>query len=210
MGRLGPITPAQAAHLACLAVCDPAVRWLVIVTNAGGQAVATARIRRPADARAREQAGLVKQVTVIIRPDDLTAPKPQAGLPPILHRVLAAAQAAACEAGACDTNGRGCAHTEATSAYRPTTRLWDYVTARDLTCRFRTCRQPATRCDLDHTTPFDQGGPTCSCNLGGICRFHHKIKQQPGWHLDQPAPGTFTWTTPAGRTYTIEPDTYAA
>jgi hypothetical protein len=40
--------------------------------------------------------------------------------------------------------------------------------------------------------------------------FHHKIKQHPGWHLDQPAPGTFTWTTPTGRTYIIEPDTYAA
>jgi hypothetical protein len=60
----------------------------------------------------------------------------------------------------------GCAHTQATSAYRPTRNLWEYVTAWDLTCRFGTCRQPATRCDLDHTIPFDQGGHTCSCNLG--------------------------------------------
>jgi hypothetical protein len=222
LSRLGPITPAQAAHLADLAARDPTVRWQVIVTNPHGQAVAAARLRRLAGtgARAPGQAGLVRQVTIIISPDDLTNPQPQVGLPPILSRVLAAAQSAARESAARDadtrdadprdTNSGGCAHTDATTSYRPTTRLWDYVTARDLTCRFCTCRQPATRCDLDHTTPFDQGGVTCSCNLGAGCRFHHQIKQHPGWHLAQPTPGTFTWTTPTGRTYATQPDTHTA
>jgi hypothetical protein len=50
----------------------------------------------------------------------------------------------------------------------------------------------------------------CGCNLGGACRTHHQVKQRPGWHLEQPEPGTFIWVTPAGRTYTVTPDTYPA
>jgi hypothetical protein len=44
--------------------------------------------------------------------------------------------------------------------------------------------------------------------LAGGGRTHHKIKQQPGWTLRQPAPGHFEWTTPAGRTYTTTPTVY--
>ena len=99
----------------------------------------------------------------------------------------------------------GCAHTTATPAYRPTTKIRDHVTARDQTCRHPRCRQPARHADLDHTTPYDQGGRTCECNLGGHCRTHHKIKQLPGWTLTQPRPGHFQLTTPAGRTYTDYP-----
>ena len=102
----------------------------------------------------------------------------------------------------------GCAHTAATAAYRPTTKIRDYVTARDQTCRNPRCRQPARHTDLDHTTPYDQGGRTCQCNLGGHCRTHHKIKQLPGWTLTQPKPGHFQLTTPAGRTYMTTPDPY--
>ncbi|MGH3399735.1 MAG: hypothetical protein ACRDPO_34135, partial [Streptosporangiaceae bacterium] len=78
------------------------------------------------------------------------------------------------------------------------------------TCRNPRCRQPAHHADLDHTTPYDQGGLTCECNLGGYCRTHHKIKQLPGWTLTQPTPGHFQLTTPAGRTYTTTPDAYPA
>ncbi len=102
----------------------------------------------------------------------------------------------------------GCAHTAATAAYRPTTKIRDHVTARDQTCRNPRCRQPARHADLDHTTPFDQGGLTCECNLGGHCRRDHQIKQLPGWTLTQPTPGHFELTTPAGRTYTTTPDPY--
>ena len=77
------------------------------------------------------------------------------------------------------------------------------------TCRHPRCGQPAWRADLDHTTPFDHGGPTCPCNLGALCRHHHQLKQHPRWTLTQPQPGTFLWTTPAGRTYTTNSDQYA-
>ena len=102
----------------------------------------------------------------------------------------------------------GCAHTTATAAYRPTTKIRDHVTARDQTCRHPRCRQPARHADLDHTTPWHQGGRTCGCNLGGYCRTHHQIKQLPGWTLTQPRPGHFRLTTPAGRTYLTTPDPY--
>jgi hypothetical protein len=77
-----------------------------------------------------------------------------------------------------------------------------------VTCRNPACRQPAWRADLDHTRPWEDDGPTCSCNLGGACRRDHQLKQHPRWNLRQTRPGHFTWTTPAGRTYTTSPDTH--
>jgi Domain of unknown function (DUF222) len=103
-----------------------------------------------------------------------------------------------------------CAHQQASPRYHPPGRLRDFIIARDQTCRFPGCRQPAWRGDLDHTVPYDDGGPTCRCNLGALCRTHHRLKQHLCWHLEQPAPGVLTWTTPAGRKYTVIPDPYAA
>jgi Domain of unknown function (DUF222) len=131
----------------------------------------------------------------------------------VLAAIIPAARHAADKAGeraAADTAAGGCAHLQASAAYQVPARLREFMNLRDLTCRFPTCRQPAWRCDADHTKPYDQGGPTCLCNLGCLCRFHHQLKQYPGWHLDQPAPGTFIWTTPTGRSYRIEADQQAA
>ncbi len=210
LGRLGPITANQARHLADLATIDPNVQWRVIITNPDGQAIATTRVTRPGT----HQAGLIKQVTVLIRPDELAGPPVADDVSSVLDRIQTAAQGAAtraAEKAARDALAVDeCAHTDATTAYRPGGRLRDYVTARDLTCRFPCCRQPVWRCDLDHTTPFDQGGRTCSCNLGGLCRYHHQLKQHPRWRLDQAIPGIFTWTTATGRRYIAEPDSHAA
>jgi hypothetical protein len=164
--------------------------------------------------------GLVGRVTLTI-PEDLLAhpppswPGPGAGpdLPGgILARAIAVAATAADRARAAmtaDAAAGGCAHSAASLASRPPPRLMEYIAARDLTCRFLRCRQPAWRGDLDHTVPFDDGGLTCRCNLGGLCRTHHILKHHPDWNLRQLAPGVFTWTTPAGRMYTTTPDTHA-
>jgi hypothetical protein len=109
-----------------------------------------------------------------------------------------------------DTAAGGCAHTAAAPGYRPPPRIREHVAARDQTCRQPTCRQPAHHADIDHTIPYDQGGITCTCNTGPRCRTHHQIKQEPGWTLTQPQPGTFHLTTPAGRTYATYPDEYPA
>jgi hypothetical protein len=130
----------------------------------------------------------------------------------VCARVAAAARntrdAARQEAGADRDAPGGCAHTSASAAYRPPPRTRELVTARDQTCRYPRCGQPAWRADLDHTRPYHLGGLTCRCNLGGLCRAHHQLKQLPGWTLTQPQPGVFVWTTPAGRSYTAGPDSY--
>ncbi len=118
----------------------------------------------------------------------------------VLQRALIQAEA--------DTAAGGCAHTAASDAYRPPPRLREHVIARDLTCRNPVCGQPAWRADLDHTIPWEHGGPTCSCNLGGECRRDHQLKQHPRWKLTQIKPGWFEWTAPSGRTYTSKPARY--
>jgi hypothetical protein len=70
------------------------------------------------------------------------------------------------------------------------------------------CQRPSGRADFEHNIPYDQGGRTCLCNGGPKCRHDHQLKQDPRWKVEQHPDGTFTWTTPAGRTYTTEPTEY--
>ncbi|WP_172827279.1 HNH endonuclease signature motif containing protein, partial [Mycobacterium asiaticum] len=89
--------------------------------------------------------------------------------------------------------------------YRPSKALADFVRARDLTCRFPGCDAAATRCDLDHTIPYAEGGPTHAANLKALCRNHHLIKTFWGWTDKQLADGTLIWTSPAEDTYVTTP-----
>jgi hypothetical protein len=101
-----------------------------------------------------------------------------------------------------------CTHQRQAPGYRPPRSLRHLIEIRQRTCTFPGCRRPATRTDLDHTIPYDQGGRTCQCNLAPLCRRHHQAKQAPGWRLEQPEPGIMTWTLPHRRTYTTQPDPY--
>jgi hypothetical protein len=103
-----------------------------------------------------------------------------------------------------------CTHARQARGYTPPGSLAHLVRVRRRTCTYPGCRRPARRCDLDHTIPWKQGGRTCECNLHPACRKHHQAKQAPGWHAVQPDPGTITWTTPSGRSYTTRPDPYPA
>jgi len=100
-----------------------------------------------------------------------------------------------------------CGHARQAPGYVPPASLRHLIEVRQRTCDFPGCRRPAARCDLDHAIPYDQGGRTCECNLGPRCRRHHRAKQAPRWHLDQPEPGRTTWRLPSGRIYqtTAEP-----
>jgi hypothetical protein len=221
LGRIGPVTAAQARRLAEAASADPAAEWRVIVTSSAGQALAVTRIPRRTQARAGPAhyehdspppgSGLVGRVTLTISEDALTGPQghdSHDGIVAAALRAAARATARVKEQARADAAAGGCAHASQSEAYRPPPRLQEFITARDLTCRFPSCRQPAWRGDLDHTIPWPRGR-TCRCNLGGLCRTHHQLKQHPGWELAQAAaPGTFTWTTPAGRAYTVTPDTH--
>jgi hypothetical protein len=70
------------------------------------------------------------------------------------------------------------------------------------------CECPSGRADFEHNTPYEKGGRTCLCNTGPKCRHDHRLKQDPRWAVEQHPDGTFTWTTPAGRTYTTGPTEY--
>jgi len=101
-----------------------------------------------------------------------------------------------------------CGHAQAERGYTPSRRLRHLVTARSTRCTAPGCGRPAAHCDLDHTTPWDEGGLSCPCNLAPLCRHHHKCKQSGGWTLEQPEPGILVWRTPADRTYTTTPTAY--
>jgi hypothetical protein len=101
-----------------------------------------------------------------------------------------------------------CDHAGLKIRYRPSPKLQHLVRIRRPTCTFPGCRQPARRCDIDHTVAFDRGGLTCLCNLGPLCRRHHRCKQAEGWSLSQSTPGEFLWTTPSGRRYATRPAPY--
>jgi hypothetical protein len=106
--------------------------------------------------------------------------------------------------------GDDCAHARESSHYRPPPLLRHLLQIRNQRCTAPGCRNAADRCDDDHTQPYDQGGRTCECNLGPLCRYHHRVKQSQGWRLEQPAPGIFVWVTPSGRIYTTGRESYAA
>jgi hypothetical protein len=98
-----------------------------------------------------------------------------------------------------------CDHRHQEVGYQPSRSLRHLIWVRTPTCAAPGCRNPAARCDLDHTFPYDRGGRTCECNLAPLCRHHHRCKQSEGWQLEQPAPGVMRWITPAGRNYLTAP-----
>jgi hypothetical protein len=79
------------------------------------------------------------------------------------------------------------------------------VQLRDHTCRFPNCPVRAERCDLDHRTPHDRGGPTCPCNLTPLCRRHHRAKTFSTWRYRSIAPAHYLWTSPHGRLFHVGP-----
>ena len=99
-----------------------------------------------------------------------------------------------------------CDHRHREPGYQPSRQLQHLIEARNATCSAPGCQRAAGRCDLDHTIPHDQGGPTCECNLAPLCRHHHRCKQSSGWVLSQSTPGVLRWTTPGGRRYLTTPD----
>jgi hypothetical protein len=96
--------------------------------------------------------------------------------------------------------------------YVPSPAVARLVRAREPYCMFPGCRQPASRCDLDHVIPWPRG-TTAPENLGPLCRRHHGLKTHVGWELvvggggptvggSPPGEGlqaaAWRWRTPAG------------
>ncbi len=95
----------------------------------------------------------------------------------------------------------------ATDGYQPGVELREFVMARDRTCRFPTCRQPAARCQLDHVVPFTADRPaimqTTAANLHVLCARHHQLKTAGLWAVERdPVTGDTIWASPLGLVYT--------
>ncbi len=91
-------------------------------------------------------------------------------------------------------------------SYQIPDRLRAFIQTRDTTCRFPGCRRRATKCQIDHATPWNDGGNTTRDNLGALCLRHHQLKTHTGWQiLHSQADGTCTWQSPQARHYQHPP-----
>jgi hypothetical protein len=82
--------------------------------------------------------------------------------------------------------------------YRVPARLRRLLVVRAPRCEWPGCGARAVRCDQDHDVAWPDG-PTCGCNVGPLCRRHHRIKQT-GWGKARTSTGV-RWTSPAGRSW---------
>ncbi|WP_371030599.1 HNH endonuclease signature motif containing protein [Pseudoclavibacter sp. JSM 162008] len=97
---------------------------------------------------------------------------------------------------------------QAVDSYKPTTAMRAFLQARDIHCRFIGCRQPAARCELDHTKDHQYGGETAVWNLSDFCLAHHIVKHHTAWKVRQLGGGVLEWTTPSGKIYIDRPEPY--
>lgn len=91
------------------------------------------------------------------------------------------------------------------TTYSPPAALVDFLLARDRSCRFPGCGQPAVRCDIDHGRAWDDGGTTSAENCGMLCRRHHRLKTHTGWSMKRDADGGVLWTSPTGTRVHVPP-----
>lgn len=91
--------------------------------------------------------------------------------------------------------------------YQITGALRRMIITRDGTCRFPGCNAAATRCQIDHVIPWDEGGMSDVGNLGALCTRHHQLKTHGGWELTNSTPdGSCTWRSPQGFNYHHYPE----
>ena len=57
---------------------------------------------------------------------------------------------------------------------------------------------------VDHTTPYDEGGVTGVGNYGPLTIQHHRVKTHGGWQVQQPFPGIYVWRDPYGVFYLVD------
>lgn len=90
-------------------------------------------------------------------------------------------------------------------SYRPTSAMRRRLAVRDGRCRFVGCMMPANRCDIDHTTAWEEGGSTSLPNLGHLCGGDHTGKHHGDWTVKQLPDGVYEWQSPTGFVLRDEP-----
>ncbi len=194
-GSFGLLDPDETRALVAAASQHPRSRWAVTLTDPAGRAIAHGRARgqHPWDPLPPEPPP---------PPNRPTEPSPNADQAARLRHLVQTLNIIF-DPVAQDS----CDHRQAENRYTPSRKLKDLIRARTVTCDAPGCGARAIYGDLDHTVAYPDGA-TCQCNLGPKCRRHHRAKQAPGWHVEQPEPGITRWTLPNGRSHTTEPTTY--
>ena len=96
--------------------------------------------------------------------------------------------------------------TDAVDEHDPPPWMRELVILRDSHCVFPWCERDARACDLDHLEPYDEQGPpgqTNPDNLAPLCRRHHRCKTSGRWRYRRNVDGSYTWRSPAGRSYAV-------
>jgi hypothetical protein len=172
VAAFGPVDAELARELARAAGIHPATRWCVTVTGQHGQAVGHGCARgRHSAPESPAQEGPAQNGPARDRPANGRAvpadqldplnPLARAFLQRLRIRITPVA------AGTCD-------HRNQEPGYKPSRLLRHLIEARTATCTAPGCRRPAAQCDQDHTIPYEAGGRSCECNLGPLCRRHHR------------------------------------
>jgi len=208
MSRTGPVDPDLARTLAAAAARNPDSTWCITVTGADHRPVAHGCGRPPPRGhgkRGAAQAGGQARAGPACQPGTGTM---RLNIAALTGNTTHAGGAGDLEftmenlAGPCD-------HRHQAAGHDPGVKLKHLTGILNQYCTFLTCRRPHRTCDYEHSKPFEEGGRTCLCDGGPVCRHHHRDKQAPGWHLEHGENrGWFTWTTASGRTYTTKPTQY--
>ena len=103
----------------------------------------------------------------------------------------------ACDAAVIRIANRGELEGETSHATRvihPMTRR--ALAERDRGCVIRTCRRPPQWTDAHHIKHWAHGGPTTMSNLVLLCRTHHRMVHEEGWHLKRLPTGQWDLVPP--------------
>ena len=93
-------------------------------------------------------------------------------------------------------------------AYPAPARLADFVATRDRHPTHPTAGPTAaSAADIEHNTPFREGGTTTRRGLSTCGRRFHRLKTHAGWNVEPHGHG-WKWTSPRGRTYITQPYDY--
>ena len=206
LGGLGPVDPWLARDLATAAARNPETTWCVTVTDEHGHAVGHG-CARPGPKSRRERAGPGPPpggAGFSFTPAGRDGPPGGYGT----WRLRVPGDGPGLIVAIDTLSTDPCGHRYQAGGHDPGVRLRHLSQVRHATCTSPVCRRPAAQCDFEHNTPYEAGGRSCLCNGGPKCRHDHRLKQQPGWTVDQLPGGTFRWTTPAGRSYDTEPTRY--
>jgi hypothetical protein len=220
LSRIGPVDPALARDLVAATARNPASTWCLTVTGPDGRPVAHGCGRPPPRAGPRpgnpgkqdtpgggsgedrgppgvpgeDRGPSGRYGTIRISTTAFTGNNTGSG------RDLVFAMEPL--AGPCD-------HAHQATGHDPGRMLRHLTGILNGTCTFPPCRRPEHQADYEHSKPYEQGGKTCLCESGPVCRQEHRAKQATGWRLEQAgARGWFRWTTPSGRTYLSRPTQY--